>query len=133
VESREVRRKTMQAVKDKNTAPEFIVRRAAHALGYRFRLHRGNLPGKPDLVFPRLHKALFVHGCFWHGHKCKRGNRPPKANAEYWSAKIRRNVARDASTVAKLKSSGWKVGIIWECQLKYPTKVVRFLSTFLGD
>jgi DNA mismatch endonuclease (patch repair protein) len=121
----------MQAVKSKNTAPEGVVRRTAHALGYRFRLHRNDLPGKPDLVFPRLRKVLFVNGCFWHGHQCKRGNRPPKTNADYWRAKIRRNAAMDAANTAKLNSLGWQVGVIWECQLKQPAEVVKLLSTFL--
>ena len=81
MESPEVRRRTMQAVKSKDTAPELLVRRLAHRMGYRFRLHRKDLPGKPDLVFPRMHKAIFVHGCFWHGHNCARGARVPKSKS----------------------------------------------------
>src|ERR1700681_1327874 len=118
MESPEVRRRTMQAVKSKDTAPEMTVRRLAHRLGYRFRLHRKDLPGKPDLVFPKLHKAIFVHGCFWHGHDCARGARVPKANRDYWVAKVARNRARDAAALAALARSGWRVETVWECEMK---------------
>src|ERR1700735_2034876 len=90
------RRAIMRAIKSKNTFPEMQVRRFVHGLGYRFRLHRKDLPGTPDLVFPRLKCAIFVHGCFWHGHGCLRGARVPKTNTKYWTAKIERNIARDA-------------------------------------
>lgn len=108
----------MRAVRGKDTGPELKVRRAAHALGYRFRLHRKDLPGSPDLVFPRLKTVVFVHGCFWHGHDCARGARTPKTNTDYWRAKIARNVARDARTAAELAALGWKVETLWECELK---------------
>ena len=108
----------MRAVKSRDTKPEMTVRRAAHALGYRFRLHRKDLPGSPDLVFPRLKTAVFVHGCFWHGHDCPRGARVPKANADYWRAKIARNVARDARVRGELDALGWKTLTLWECELK---------------
>jgi DNA mismatch endonuclease (patch repair protein) len=132
MESPEVRRRTMQAVKSKDTAPEMTVRRLAHGMGYRFRLHRKDLPGKPDLVFPRLHKALFVHGCFWHGHDCARGSRVPKANSDYWRTKIRRNSARDVANAAALRTAGWRVAVIWECELKEPARVRRLLLRFLS-
>lgn len=132
METPEVRRRTMQAVKSKDTAPEIAVRRVAHGMGYRFRLHRQDLPGRPDLVFPRFHKALFVHGCFWHGHDCVRGARAPKAHAEYWRQKIARNRARDAVSVKALEAKGWRVAIIWECHLRDPAAIRKMLSSFLN-
>jgi DNA mismatch endonuclease (patch repair protein) len=116
MESPEVRRRTMQAVKSVNTEPEMIVRRMIHAQGFRYRLHRRDLPGCPDLVFPRTRKIIFVHGCFWHGHDCARGARMPKTNADYWSAKISRNRARDAKAKKQLRAHGWSVVVIWECE-----------------
>lgn len=114
MESPAVRRRTMQAVKDKNTAPEMAVRRLAHAMGYRYRLHQKELPGKPDLVFPSRRKVIFVHGCFWHGHDCRRGARTPKANRDYWQAKIAQNKARDMKAQRALSGAGWGVLTIWE-------------------
>jgi len=111
------RARIMRAVKSVDTGPEMIVRRMLHKLGYRFRLHRKDLPGKPDLVFASRKAVIFVHGCFWHGHNCKRGARTPKTNAPYWTDKIRRNVKRDAQTIANLKAAGWRVLVIWECEL----------------
>lgn len=107
----------MRAVKGRNTSPEMRVRRAAHAMGLRFRLHRRDLPGSPDLVFVSRRVALFVHGCFWHGHGCARGARVPVANAEYWRAKIARNMARDLSAQARLTDAGWTPAVIWECEI----------------
>ncbi len=114
----QTRSDTMRAVKGRDTTPEMIVRRIVHAMGKRYRLHRADLPGKPDLTFPRLRKIIFVNGCFWHGHDCKRGDRQPKENADYWAKKISRNKERDAQTLEALKSLGWDVLIIWECQFK---------------
>lgn len=108
----------MRAVKSANTAPELAVRAAARALGAGYRLGGWDLPGKPDLVFPGRKTALFVHGCFWHGHDCKRGARAPKANADYWSAKIARNRARDAATLAALAARDWNTLVIWECDTR---------------
>lgn len=107
----------MAAVKSKGTFPELQVRRAVHAAGFRYRLHRKDLPGKPDLTFPRFHLAVFVHGCFWHWHGCK-NCRMPATNADYWTAKVEGNVARDAEAVNKLASLGWEVRILWECELR---------------
>ena len=90
----ELRSRTMRAVKGRDTKPEMAVRRLLHRMGYRYRLHRKELPGRPDIVFGSRRKVIFVHGCFWHGHSCKRGNRLPKTNAEYWQTKIARNVER---------------------------------------
>ncbi|RXF75605.1 very short patch repair endonuclease [Hansschlegelia zhihuaiae] len=121
----------MRAVKGRDTGPEMKVRRAAHALGYRFRLHRRDLPGSPDLVFPSRSKIVFVHGCFWHGHDCPRGARAPKANADYWRAKIARNVARDARVRGELAELGWETLTIWECELKAAGSLDARLSAFL--
>ena len=119
----------MRAVKGRDTAPELFVRRIVHQMGFRFRLHRKDLPGKPDLVFPRLKKVIFVHGCFWHGHRCKRGNRVPVSNREYWKAKIARNKQRDRKNAAELKAAGWAVLIVWECQLSRQDEVrAQFLQ-----
>ncbi|MGB3486953.1 MAG: very short patch repair endonuclease [Xanthobacteraceae bacterium] len=112
------RSRVMRAVRSKDTAPEMTVRRLVHSLGYRYRLHRSDLPGKPDLVFPGRHKVIFVHGCFWHGHSCARGARLPATNVDYWKKKISRNVARDAATLDKLNAEGWSSMTIWECELK---------------
>lgn len=112
------RSKAMRAVKKRDTGPEMRVRRAAHRLGYRFRLHRKSLPGTPDLVFPRHRIALFVHGCFWHQHEgCRLANRP-RSNLAYWEPKLRRNAERDAWAQAELERLGWSVVVIWECQVQ---------------
>ena len=122
----------MAAVRSKDTKPEMLVRRAAHALGYRFRLHRKDLPGKPDLVFPSRKAVIFVDGCYWHGHDCKRGARMPKTNVEYWQAKIARNMKRDANNIATLEADGWQVLTIWECELNDRDDLARRLQEFLG-
>ncbi len=122
----------MAAVKGQDTRPEMIVRRLVHALGYRFRLHRKDLPGKPDLTFPGRRAVIFVHGCFWHGHDCARGRRQPKQNADYWRAKIARNVARDAASEAALEDAGWRVLTVWECQIKDRAALSSRLQGFLG-
>jgi DNA mismatch endonuclease, patch repair protein len=108
---------TMAQVKSKNTTPEMTVRKAAHALGLRFRLHRRDLPGTPDLVFPSRQTAVFVHGCFWHRHGCRRAT-TPVTNVGYWSAKFDRNVQRDVRNVAELRKLGWRCVRIWECETK---------------
>lgn len=132
--SPEKRSAVMRAVKSKDTAPERAVRAAACACGFarRYRLHSAKLPGKPDLVFTRLHKAIFVHGCFWHGHACNRGARAPKHNAAYWRAKIERNRARDASVRAALKRAGWSSLVIWECETRDAGALAARVSTFLS-
>jgi DNA mismatch endonuclease (patch repair protein) len=106
----------MAAVRNKNTKPEKLVRSRLFRAGYRFRVHRTDLPGKPDIVLPRYRTAVFVHGCFWHGHTCRRGHLP-STNVEFWSAKISANKARDQANVARLKKAGWLVSIIWTCRL----------------
>lgn len=108
----------MSRVKSKNTTPEMRVRRMAHAMGLRFRLHRKDLPGKPDLVFPKLKLAIFVHGCFWHRHPgCPKASMP-KTNPDFWRTKFAANVDRDQRALEGLSSQGWNVKVIWECQTK---------------
>lgn len=116
--SPEKRSAIMRAVKSENTKPEITLRKALFALGFRYRLNVKTLPGKPDLVFAKHHTVIFVHGCFWHGHQCKRGKRVPKTNRAYWTEKIARNKARDRKNAAALRRLGWRVIIIWECKLK---------------
>ncbi|TAJ71546.1 MAG: DNA mismatch endonuclease Vsr [Phenylobacterium sp.] len=118
VYSSEKRSAVMRRVKGRNTTPEMTVRRALTRLGARYRLHRKDLPGSPDIVMPGRKLALFVHGCFWHGHDCARGSRVPKANREYWVAKVGRNAARDTRSAEALVALGWRVETIWECDLK---------------
>jgi len=124
----EKRSAVMRAVKSKDTTPELKVRRAAHALGLRFRLGRSDLPGKPDLVFVGRRTALFVHGCFWHGHDCPRGARMPATNRPYWEAKIGRNIARDRATLKTLKQLGWTPAVIWECETRDPAALARLIA-----
>jgi DNA mismatch endonuclease (patch repair protein) len=118
VYSTEKRSAVMRRVKGKNTTPELTVRKALTALGARYRLHRKDLPGKPDIVLPGRRLALFVHGCFWHGHDCARGARVPKQNRDYWVGKVGRNRARDEASREALTALGWRVETIWECDLK---------------
>ena len=125
----------MRAIKSKDTMPELMVRRMAHSMGYRFRLHRKDLPGKPDLVFPRLRRAIFVNGCFWHCHDCGRGARMPEQNRAYWKKKLERNKERDEAALSALTALGWKVSVFWECELRNRKRTERRLRTFLkqGD
>lgn len=127
----------MRRVKGKDTGPELTVRRLLHGLGYRYRLHRRDLPGSPDLVFPWRRVALFVHGCFWHGHDCARGARAPKQNAAYWAAKIDRNRSRDVETERALAALGWRPIVVWECELKdraaLTARLVQALSASGGS
>ena len=113
----EKRHEIMQNVKTKNTAPEIKLRSLLHKNGFRFRANRKDLPGKPDIVLPKYRAVIFVHGCFWHGHDCPRGQRP-QTNADFWKQKIDRNVIRDKSDVSLLESLGWRVLIVWECEIK---------------
>jgi DNA mismatch endonuclease (patch repair protein) len=108
----------MRAVKSRDTGPERAVRTLLRAIAPGYRLHRADLPGSPDIVYGRLKLAIFVHGCFWHGHDCKRGARAPRENADYWSAKIARNRARDAKNLADLEALGWRTLVVYECALK---------------
>jgi DNA mismatch endonuclease (patch repair protein) len=127
----EQRSKRMSLIRSKDTLPEMKVRRMLHRLGYRFRLHRKDLPGKPDLVFVGRRKVVFVHGCYWHGHGCRIG-RPAKSNVEFWGAKIEANRARDTRNAEALKSLGWDVMVVWQCELRNANAIQADLVTFLG-
>ena len=121
----------MRRVKGRDTSPEMKVRRLLTRLGARYRLHRKDLPGNPDIVLPGRKLAIFVHGCFWHGHDCARGARVPKANRDDWIAKVARNRARDAAARDALTASGWRVETLWECELKDETAVTERLEGLL--
>lgn len=125
------RRETMRRVRSVDTAPELTLRRALHRLGYRYRLHDSALPGKPDLVFASRRKVIFVHGCFWHGHACRAGRNRPATNLAYWSGKLERNHRRDRTNRRRLRSLGWDVLIVWECELREPGRVERRVIDFL--
>ncbi len=118
VYSPEKRSAVMRRVKATNTTPERTARRLLTRLGVRYRLHRADLPGKPDIVMAGRRLAIRIHGCFWHGHDCARGARVPKANRDYWLAKVGRNRARDADTGDALQALGWRVETLWECEMK---------------
>lgn len=126
------RSEIMRRVRSSNTSAEMSVRRHLFSLGYRYRLHRRDLPGKPDIVFPGKKSVIFVHGCFWHGHSCKRGARIPKTNTDYWTGKIQRNIERDASNARTLKDMGWKVLVVWECEIKEKSQLIKKLIRFLS-
>jgi len=134
--TRQQRSFCMSQIKAKGTVPELCVRGLVHSLGFRFRLHRRQLAGCPDLVFPKLHAVIFVHGCFWHSHRCRRG-RKPKSNVCYWTEKLMRNAARDRANLRKLRRDGWRVLVVWECQTnnteKLRSNVLRFLEWDRGE
>jgi DNA mismatch endonuclease (patch repair protein) len=129
----EKRSAVMRRVKGQGTTPELAVRKALTRLGARYRLNRKDLPGSPDVVLPGRRLAIFVHGCFWHGHDCARGARVPKANRDYWLAKVGRNKARDEAAAAALREQGWRVEIIWECDLKISAVIEARLRTLLDE
>jgi DNA mismatch endonuclease (patch repair protein) len=128
--SPEERKKMMSAIRSRDTVPELAVRREAHRMGYRFRLHRKGLPGTPDLVFPSRRKAVFVHGCFWHAHGCKL-SRAPKTNLDYWIPKLKHNCARDVRNLEALTTQGWKHLVIWECESRDIRSLEKRLKKFL--
>jgi len=119
--SSEKRSQMMAGIKGKNTKPELLIRKALHKLGFRYRLHEKKLAGKPDIVFPKHKAALFIHGCFWHGHNCHLF-KWPSSRADFWRQKIKRNQQVDKTSFDKLVSEGWRIGVIWECSLKGKTK-----------
>ena len=125
------RSEQMRRIRKRDTKPELLVRRAAHALDFRFRLHRRDLPGSPDLVFPRYHKVVFVHGCFWHQHEGCRLKRQPKTRLDYWLPKLARNVERDQEVCRKLADLAWESLIVWECETKDPGALAATLRRFL--
>lgn len=118
----EFRAENMRRIKSSGTQPELAVRRILHGAGFRYRLNRTDLPGKPDLVLPKYRLAVFVHGCFWHGHDCKDGHRP-KSNLGYWNAKLDRNLRRDAKTRDELAAGGWAPVVIWACEVREADRV----------
>lgn len=122
----------MSHIRSKDTHPELAVRSIVHRLGYRFRVHRDDLPGKPDIVFPSRQKVIFVHGCFWHQHPGCREGRMPASRSEYWEPKLKRNQARDAENQARLEERGWRVLTVWECSLLEPESLTKALRRFLG-
>ena len=129
--SRRTRSRMMAAVPQKGSKPEMIVRRLVHAMGYRYRLHVRELPGSPDLVFPRLHKAIFVHGCFWHRHRCRRATTPATRRA-FWLRKFEDNRARDRRNLRALRRQGWKVLVVWECWTPRKEWLAERLFSFLA-
>lgn len=129
------RSKRMGLVRSRDTKPEMIVRRLVHSMGFRYCLHRKDLPGKPDLVFPKLHKAIFVHGCFWHRHpdsKCPFA-RLPKSRLEFWLPKLEANRTRDEKNVEALSKAGWCVLTVWECHLKDKIEIQKLIREFLNN
>ena len=122
----------MKRIRGKNTSPELIVRRLAHNLGYRFRLHRRDLPGSPDVAFPARRKAIWVHGCFWHRHSCSIGQREVRTHSDYWNAKFERTRRRDARKDAELHQLGWRSLVLWECEVANRAVLCRRLAEFLG-
>lgn len=126
------RSEVMRRVRSRDTQPELSVRRIVHRLGFRFRLNVVELPGSPDLVLPRLRKVIFVHGCFWHRHTCPAANLPV-TRAEYWRSKLERNARRDRRDVRELRRAGWRVLVIWECQIKNQERLSKRLVKFLRD
>jgi len=129
--TKEKRSWNMRRITSKDTAPEIAFRKLVHQAGFRYRLHDKTLPGKPDLVLKKYRTAVFIHGCFWHGHEnCRRSN-TPKTNKQYWKDKIERNVARDEKNVTMLGRAGWRVFVVWECELKMPEKVLKRFQRFI--
>jgi DNA mismatch endonuclease, patch repair protein len=130
----ERRSENMRRIKSRGTKPELAVRRLVHCLGYRYRLHRKDLPGKPDLVFGPRRKVVFVHGCFWHCHgdpACLDG-RAPRSNEDYWLPKLARNKVRDGASLAALEAAGWRVLVIWECEVRNVEALKARLVAFIG-
>lgn len=126
------RSKRMSLVKSKDTKPEIKVRRLVHSLGYRYRLHKAGIPGKPDLVFSSRKKVIFVHGCFWHRHgNCKLA-RMPKSRLDFWQPKLEANLARDLENQKKLSNLGWRFMIVWECELGDEMTLRKKITSFLG-
>jgi DNA mismatch endonuclease (patch repair protein) len=127
------RSEIMARVKGRDTGPELLVRAIVHRLGYRFRLYRRDLPGNPDITLPKHRKVIFVHGCFWHGHKrCTRATRPT-TNIAFWRKKLDLNIARDKRNIRQLRKGGWRVLVVWQCQTRNPETLKSALSRFLNE
>lgn len=120
----------MRQIKSTDTAPELLLRKMLHAHGFRFRLHKTDLPGKPDIVLPKYQTVIFVHGCFWHSHACQKGRRPG-TNTEYWNPKLERNKNRDEQNLQKCRELGWSPVVVWACEMRQPENVIRRLTNLL--
>lgn len=129
--TKEQRSRNMAAIRGKNTRPELVVRSLLHRLGYRYALHRSDLPGKPDIVLVRRLKVIFVHGCFWHLHRCRFGNVMPATNAAFWKDKRLKNTERDKIARLALKRAGWQIFVVWGCWIKQPDELAKRLLAFL--
>lgn len=126
------RSKNMRRIRSKNTKPELVVRKIVRSLGFTgYRIHRKDIPGKPDLAWIGRKLAIYVHGCFWHGHNCKEGVRKPKSRADYWISKIERNRQRDHTQQVTIESLGWRVLVIWECELRNGNEVATRIKHFI--
>ena len=121
----------MSRIRKTDSAPELLVRQILHRLGYRFRLYRKDLPGCPDIVLPKYKKIIFVHGCWWHRHNCHLGRRTPKSRTKYWLPKLAANKKRDKENRSKLLKLGWKILVVWECQIKKPERITDKIISFL--
>lgn len=130
--SPEKRSRMMAGIKGKNTKPEIVVRKIVHAMGFRFRLHRKDLPGSPDLVFPRLRRVIFVHGCFWHRHPGCKFAYTPKSNTQFWLEKLEGNTQRDALALKMLDAMDWEALIVWECEISDQSALALKLNSFLA-
>jgi DNA mismatch endonuclease, patch repair protein len=128
----EQRSRIMSSVGTKDTGPELLLRRLLHQAGYRYRLHPKHLPGKPDLAFPSRRKAIFVHGCFWHGHGCSKG-KAPKSRQDYWTPKLSANKARDERRLRELADLGWSSMVVWQCELNDPQETLQSVKKFLEN
>lgn len=131
--SPEKRSRMMAGIKGKNTRPEMVVRKMVHGMGFRYRLHRKDLQGSPDLVFPRLRKVIFVHGCFWHRHPGCRFAYTPKSNIQFWLKKLEANSRRDAQALKTLEALGWEILVVWECEVSNLPSLSRKLNSFLAS
>jgi len=129
----EQRQRCMSRIRGKDTGPEKFVRQMIHRMGFRYRLHSADLPGKPDLVLPRLRKVIFVHGCFWHMHRCRFGRVQPATNADFWKKKRESNRQRDAAVRWALRKEGWRVLTVWECEIRNIEKLQRKVWAFLKE
>jgi len=130
--SKEQRSRMMAAVRQRDTPAELTVRRAAHALGFRFRLNVRSLPGSPDIVFPKHRKVIFVHGCYWHRHKCKKATMPA-SRIDFWKAKFEANIRRDRRVIRELRKLGWKVLVVWECQTNDIDRLMKAIEKFFDQ
>jgi DNA mismatch endonuclease (patch repair protein) len=133
VHTPEQRSFNMSRIRGQDTKPEMFVRSMVHSMGYRFRLHRRDLPGKPDMVFPRLRKVIFVHGCFWHMHDCRYGTVVPQTNSEFWQKKRSSNAERDIRNIKAIEDAGWQALVVWECQTRTPNDLYETIIRFLDD